>query len=476
MKRTTIIATVGPSSDSEKILEKMIKAGVDVFRLNLSHNTQKYHSEVFKKIRGVSKKLNKNIAIMLDLAGPKIRVGNIKEKEILLKPRQHITITTNKVTGTQDIISTTYKNLPRDVEKDDIIFLDDGLISLKVIAKGQKKVQCKVIKGGILKEHKGIHLPKGKISADALTPKDIDDLRFALNLGADVIAVSFVRSASDVAKVKREIKNADADVFVIAKIERPEAVGKLNEILNTADGIMIARGDLGIEMPAEQVPILQKQMIKMANEQGKVVITATQMLESMVNMPRPTRAEASDVANAVFDGTDAVMLSAETAIGKFPVDSVRTMSRILIEAEKESLKQDIILERNEKLTKIGGFSGAVAKAACRMSRELNAHAIITFSQSGTTALLASKHRPSCLLIGATLHKKIARRMNLYWGVIPLVFEKVINTESLVDNVEDMLLHTGLAKKKDLIVITSGVPVGVSGTTNLLKIHRIGEKD
>ena len=490
MKRTKIVATVGPASDSREMLEKMMHAGVDVFRLNFSHGTQQYHEEVLKKIRAISQKLKKNIAIMQDLCGPKIRIGQIQGGEILLKPRQKITITTREVIGSPEIISTTYKGLPHDAAKGDKILLDDGLIMLRALNSEGDRIICEVIQGGILKEHKGINLPGGKISAGALTRKDIDDLRFGLALGVDAVAISFVRSAEDIAKVRAEIKKAGADVLVIAKIERPEAIKNLKEILAASDGIMVARGDLGVEMPAEQVPVLQKQMIRMANEQGKVVITATQMLESMVNTPRPTRAEANDVANAVFDGTDAVMLSAETAVGKYPVESVEMMSRILKTAEKEMLKLGTrssglgtrgfpIYEprtMNHGLWHIGGFSGVVAEAACRMGMELHTQAIVTFSQSGTTALLASKYRPTCPLIGATLNERIARRMCLYWGVIPVVFKKVLNTESVVDGVEKRLLQKKLAKKKDLVIITSGVPVGVSGTTNLLKIHRMGERD
>lgn len=475
MRRTTIIATIGPASEKPEMIEKLICAGVDVFRMNFSHGDHATHEKVFNTIRKTAKKLGKFVGIMQDLQGPKIRVGTMENGAAPLEPRSLVTIVTRDVPGNSETIPTTYKHLPKDVRKGDRILMDDGNLELQVVESAGDSVRCRVVRGGTLKSKKGINLPGVPVSAPSMTPKDQDDLEFGLDLGVDIVAVSFVRRPEDIVKTKRFIKKAGHNVPVVAKIERPEGVHNIKGILDVTDMIMIARGDMGVEMPPEKVPAIQKMLIQEANSRGKGVVTATQMLESMIGNARPTRAEASDVANAVYDGTGAVMLSGETAVGLYPVEAVEIMSRICEEAERHVLHKHI-MEPSKVFAMTTGFSGAIAYAAARVAHELDAKAIVAFTQSGTTARLVSKFRPECRIIGATLAEHIARRMSICWGVTPLVFKKVHNTETLLRDVDERLLETKLARRGDVVVITSGVPVSASGTTNLMKIHRIGELD
>jgi pyruvate kinase len=475
MKRTTIIATIGPASEKPDMIEKLIHAGVDVFRMNFSHGDHETHRKVFNSIRATAKKLNKYVGIMQDLQGPKIRVGAMENGAVILKPRGEVTIVTHDAVGNSEIIPTTYKHLPKDVRKGDRILMDDGNLELQVLNAGKDSVRCRVVRGGTLKSKKGINLPGVPVSAPALTPKDLDDLEFGLSLGIDICAVSFVRYPEDIAKARAFINKHGRNIPIVAKIERPEGVQNLHGILAQADIIMVARGDMGVEMPPEKVPEIQKLMIRETNEHGKGVIVATQMLESMITNGRPTRAEASDVANAVYDGTGAVMLSGETAVGAYPVEAVQIMSRIVQEAERHIIHKPI-MEPTKFLDAEAGFSGAIAYASARAARELNAKAIVVFTQSGTTARLVSKFRPACPIIGATLSETVARQMSIYWGVTPLLFKKIHNTETLVRDVDERLLKTKLARKCDVVVITSGVPVSTSGSTNLMKIHCIGDCD
>ncbi len=475
MKRTKIIATLGPASNRRETIEELIAAGVDVFRLNFSHGDHAGHEKVFRSIRAAARSLGRYTAIMMDLQGPKIRVGDLKDGAVTLSPRKEIKIVTREIVGTSEMISTTYKHLPKDIRKGDVILLDDGNLELRALGVEKGAVRCVVTRGGVLKPHKGINLPGTPVSAPSLTEKDLADLAFGLKLGVDYVAMSFVRRPEDVEAARELIKRFGADVPIVAKIERPEGVKNLRAILKVTDAIMVARGDLGVELPPEKVPELQKMMISLANSAGKGVITATQMLESMVNNARPTRAEASDVANAVFDGTGAVMLSAETASGKYPVETVRMMNRIVKEAERRVLHCALI-EPDRLLTKSGGFSGAVSFAAVRAARELGARAIVAFTQSGATARIVSKFRPECTVIGATPHENVARRMNLYWGVAPILFRKVTTAESLVLDVEKRILKARLAKRGDIVVIITGMPVGKAGSTDMMKIHRLGEKE
>jgi pyruvate kinase len=475
MKHTTIIATIGPASDKEETIEKLVRAGVNVFRMNFSHGDHAGHRKVFKSIRRVSDKLNRHIGILQDLQGPKIRIGNVAGGAVQIADRSELTISIKDIEGSACEVSTTYKHLPKDVKAGDRILIDDGNLELSVIKTGKDFVRARVVHGGMLKSHKGINLPGVNISAPSLTPKDLEDLKFGLGLGIDMLAISFVRRPEDIVQARKYIKKAGGDVPIVAKIERPEAIKNLKGILDVTDAIMIARGDLGVEMPPEKVPELQKMMIEHANAHGKGVITATQMLESMISNPRPTRAEASDVANAVYDGTGAVMLSGETAAGQYPVEAVEMMSRIVSESEHRVVHK-LMFEPTKFLVTASGYSGAIAFAAARSARELGAKAIVAFTQTGTTAQLISKFRPECHIVGATMDERIARRMSMYWGVIPLVFDKIHNMETLVEDVDERMLATKLARRGDIVVITSGVPVGKSGSTNLMKIHRIGELD
>ncbi|HOO56423.1 MAG TPA: pyruvate kinase [bacterium] len=475
MKRTTIIATIGPASEKADTIDKLIRAGVDVFRLNFSHGDHEKHEAMYNRIRRVASKRGRHIGIMMDLQGPKIRVGRMEGDAVRLVARREVTVVTRDVLGDETTIPTTYKHLPKDVKKGDRLLLDDGNLELKVLGSDGDRVGCRVVRGGILKSRKGINLPGVPVSAPSLTRKDIADLKFGLELGVDIVAISFVREPGDIETTRKYIRAAGSDVPIVAKIERPEAVRNMREIIDAADVIMVARGDLGVEMRPERVPEIQKQLIEMAYSRGKSVITATQMLESMITNGRPTRAEASDVANAVYDGTGAVMLSGETAVGQYPVEAVRMMSRIVTEAERRVLHHAMV-EPSKYLVTTEGFSGAIAYTAARAAREINAKAIVAFTRSGVTARLVSKFRPACPIVGATLNSSVARRIALNWGVIPMVFKKIEKLENLVSVVDEKLLESKLVKKGDTVVISCGVPLNRKGSTNMLKIHRVGELD
>ena len=474
MKRAKIIATLGPASDSPEIIEKLIQTGVDVVRLNFSHGTHEEHARTIQIVRDLSKKLNRPIGILQDLQGPKIRVGEIKDDQVMLQDGQEITITTEPLIGTKEIISTTYKHLPKDVSAGDRILLDDGLLELRVKKTADEKVFCDVIHGGPLGSHKGINLPGVKLSTPSLTEKDKIDLKFGIEQKVDFVALSFVRSPLDVAGLKKLIEEEGADIPVVAKLEKPEAIENLDDILSVTDGAMVARGDLGVEMNPEKVPIIQKEIIRKCIDKSIPVITATQMLESMRFQPRPTRAEASDVANAIFDGTDAVMLSAETAAGEYPIESVQMMRKIIEEAEQHSLEDG----RNVRPTSSHAqktFPDSISEAACDAARELKARAIVAFTQSGFTARLISKYRPLTQIVAFTLSEKVRRRLLLNWGVTTRKIQMINSLDEMIQRVEKALLSDGLVKRGDSIVIVSGAPLGVKGTTNMMTLHRVGRK-
>ncbi|MBI2413749.1 MAG: pyruvate kinase [Deltaproteobacteria bacterium] len=470
-RKTKIIATIGPASYSEDAIEGLIRAGANVLRLNLSHGELDVHGDVVERIRAVSKKLNAPIGILMDLQGPKIRVGDLVNGSIELTPGQRISISA----GSKDpaVITTTYKDLRSDVKPGDKILFDDGLIEARVTGVAGSVVECEVVYGGLLKAHKGINLPGVNVSAPSLSEKDLGDIAFGIEAGVDYIALSFVRKASDVADLKDRLKANGADIPVIAKIEKAEALSNLDSILDEADGIMIARGDLGVELAAEEVPVLQKELISRANEAGKLVITATQMLESMITNPRPTRAEASDVANAVFDGTDALMLSGETAVGKYPVKAVEMMVKIAVQAEEAALAQKHLLRRKAVA---GSFAQAVAFAAHAASNEVNPKAVVIFTQTGDTARLLSKLRPSTPIIAFTPLEKTWRRLSLVWGVEPYAIEFGSHTDEMICRGEAALLDNGIASLGDTIVIVSGTKVGMRGATNMMKIDWIGSEE
>lgn len=455
------------------MLKKMIDAGMNVARLNLSHGNYKDHGEVINRIRSLSKEMNKPVAILLDLQGPKIRTGKLQNgKPVMLKRNGSISITTKKVLGTRNLVSTTYAKLVEDVKKDETLLLDDGLIKLKVVSKTKDTVACKVINGGVLRENTGINLPGRKVSAPYLTQKDKNDLEFGIESGVDYFALSFVRSADDLNLLKSIFKKKRSDIPVIAKIEKREAVDNFDQILEIADGIMVARGDLGAELRLEQVPTVQKLIIDKAVRANKPVITATQMLETMRDNPVPTRAEVSDVANAIFDGTDAIMLSGETATGKYPVEAVKMMARIAAEAESSPfMKYNIAHDRScEEL-----IAHAAAQSAVNVLHEVDAKAIISFSVSGKTSKLISKQRPCKPVYAFTPCMKAYNRMAMLWGIIPVYIPKIDDTKHLIATSENLLVEKKLIRQNDVVVIVIGLAFK-TGSTNLVKIHRVGRDD
>ncbi len=468
--KTKIIATIGPASNTKIMLRKLAKAGMNVARLNFSHGTYTEHGRVIDRIRSIAKEIRQPIGILLDLQGPKIRTGMLKDrKPVTLKRGRTFLITSKDVPGgTADIVSTTYTSLAEDVKKGDKILLDDGLIELKVVTATKDTVTCKIVHGGILKENKGINLPGVNVSAPSLTEKDRMDLEFGIKSEVDYVALSFVRKPEDIRNIKSIMKKLGADIPVIAKIEKPEAVESLDDILAITDGVMIARGDLGVEMRPEQVPNIQKQILAKAIKANKPVITATQMLETMSFNPVPTRAEASDVANAIFDGTDAVMLSGETASGKYPVKAVQMMSRIASEAEvSQFMTYNIHHERdnNDLVTH------AVARSAVNIRNELNANAIMVFSVSGKTAKLISKQRSANPVYAFSPSMKVFNRFSLVWGVTPLIVPKIKNAAKIIDAGEKILKKKRLIRKNDIIIIVTGLALK-SGSTNIIKIHEV----
>ncbi len=471
--KTKIIATIGPSSNSRPVLKKMISAGMNVARLNFSHGSYEDHVEAIKCIRSLSREMNKPVAILADLQGPKIRTGKLKNAApVILKKNQPINITTNRIIGTAETVSTTYSRFCNDVKKGNKILIDDGLMELKVLSKNKNTVKCKVITGGVLKENKGINLPGVKVTAPSLTAKDKRDVNFGIKTGVDYFALSFVRCADDISSLKAILNRQGADIPVIAKIEKPEAVDDLDKILEIADAIMVARGDLGVELSPEKVPTIQKNIISQAIQKNRIVITATQMLETMTNNPVPTRAEASDVANAIFDGTDAIMLSGETASGKYPIKAVQMMTKIAKEAEKSSFMKYNIEHKKDPEDII---THAVAQSSVNILHEIGAKAIAAFSVSGKTSKLISKQRPFNPVYAFTPLLKVYNRMGLIWGVTPVLIPKINNITRLIEAGERMLIDKKFLKEDDLMIFITGLALK-TGSTNLIKIHRVGHED
>jgi pyruvate kinase len=468
-RHSKIVCTIGPASRDPRILKRLLAAGMDVARLNFSHGSHAEHLNCMQTLRATANKMGKTIAILADLQGPKIRTGPLASGlRVLLRAGQKFTITTAKILGDSTRVNTTFLPLPREVHRGDRILLSDGLVELRVENVSGRNVNCHVVNGGALGEHKGINLPGVQLRVPALTPKDKADLRFALAHGADYIAVSFVRRPEDVLLAKSLIHRARKDTPVIAKLEKPEAIENLEGILRVSDGVMVARGDLGVEMSPERVPVVQKNIIARAREFRRPVITATQMLESMTENPRPTRAEASDVANAIFDGSDAVMLSAETATGKYPVEAVSMMARIIEEAET-SIKEFSRPATQEKLK----VAETVAELVCHASRELHMKWIVVFTHSGFTARLISRYRPLVPIAAFSPEAETRRRLALVWGVAPLGIPNLRKVDQLAEISEKRLLQEKLVRKGDVIAIVAGTPMGVRGTTNFMKFHVIG---
>lgn len=470
MRKTKIVATVGPASRDPKVLERLVEAGVNVFRLNFSHGTHEEHLAVMQAAREIGKRTGKAIALLQDLSGPKIRTGKVRGNGIELADGARIVITTDEtIEGTPERISTTYDPLPRDVVAGDRILLDDGNLELKVVAAQGEEVTCEVVHGGLLKSNKGMNLPEAKLSAPALTEKDRRDLDFGVKNGVDYVALSFVRQAADVEECKALIAAMGADTPVIAKIEKREAINDLPQILDATDGVMVARGDLGVELSTEEVPTLQKRIIEMANGAGKVVITATQMLESMIENPRPTRAEASDVANAIVDGTDAVMLSAETASGRYPVESVETMARIARYTEEH-------YGQRAPSRMMGGTSSMIARSLARVAstvaEELDCRGIVAFTESGSTARLLSAFRPKAPIAAITPNHVTFRRLALWCGVYPVQSEFVSTTYEMMMKGEALLKARGLVETGQTVLMLAGQS-HAKGATNMLRVHTIG---
>ena len=462
MRRTKIVCTIGPATSSEAQLEALIRAGMNVARLNFSHGALEEHAAVIERVRALSSRLNISVAVLQDLQGPKIRTGTLKGGQpVTLMDGATFTITAREVEGSAEVVSTTYKPLPQDVKVGDHILLDDGLLELRVLASNETDVQCTVVHGGVLKEHKGINLPGVAVSAPALTEKDCADLKFGLQ--------HIIETKAYMRTLQEELGLDDRQtVPLIAKLEKPEAVEHLDEILKVTDGVMVARGDLGVEMPLEKVPLIQKRIISKCNDMGLPVITATQMLESMITNPRPTRAEASDVANSILDGTDAVMLSAETSVGAYPIDSVKTMARIAVETEAgdRTMRQP----NCKNLTQ----SHAVSHAARALSEEASVQAIVVFTRSGTSAELISKDRPRPPIIAFTPSTRVYHRLALWWGVLPRQLEMRGTTEDLIAVVDQRLQDESLMPKNAHVVIMGGLPIASRARTNFVRLHRVGD--
>src|SRR5881296_2037214 len=474
MRRTKIVCTIGPASSDTAELDRLVAAGLDVARVNFSHGTHDEHAEVIRRIREGEARWGRPVAILQDLQGPKIRLGTFGPGgggRVDLEPGRPFTLCVRPVVGTVERASITHPEYLRDLRAGDEVWMDDGMIQLKVEATSADEVRCRVVVGGRISDHKGLSLPHVTLPVSCLTPKDREDLRFGLRHGVDYIAVSFVRSADDIDEVREFLKGEAADLPIVAKLERHEIVANLPGILSKVDAVMVARGDLGVDVPLEDVPHIQKEIIRQARGAKVPVIVATQMLESMVTHLRPTRAEVSDVSTAIFDGADALMLSAETATGRYPSEAVEVMARVAVRAERAVLA----VEAPRRPLHDVGFPEALSDAASQAAHALGAHAIVAFTQSGSSARLISRARPRVPIIALTPFVEVQRRLALSWGVDSRLIRKVQTTDEMIEEVEATLLRDGSVTPGDVLVIISGSPMWVAGTTNLLKLHRVGER-
>ncbi|QCX34478.1 pyruvate kinase [Caloramator sp. E03] len=473
MRRTKIICTIGPASESENMIRKLIENGMNAARLNFSHGSYEEHGKRIELIKKLRKELNKPIAIILDNKGPELRTGNFKVDSVELVEGQKYILTTRQVLGDENICSVSYDKLHEDLKVGDRVLINDGLVGLEVEKIEGQDIHCKVLNTGVISSHKNMNVPGVKINLPALTEKDIEDIKFGIKQGVDIIAASFIRKAADVIAIRKVLENNGGEgILIVSKIENQEGVDNIDDIIKFSDAIMVARGDLGVAIPTEDVPVVQKMIIEKCNIAGKPVITATQMLDSMIRNPRPTRAEASDVANAIFDGTDAIMLSGETANGKYPIEAVSTMARIAEKAES-ALNYDSMLRKRRKYH-AQSVPDAISLATVTTAMELNASAIITATQSGYTARMVSKYRPQCKVIAATPFENVARKLAIVWGVYPIITEKMESADDVMDKSVNEALDQGYVKKGDLVVLAAGVPVGFAGTTNLMKVHVVGD--
>jgi pyruvate kinase len=469
MRRAKIVCTIGPAVSSPEKIEQLIDAGMNMARLNLSHGSTSDHEQSFNAIRAAAKRKDKPIAILVDLQGPKIRLGKFQAGPYLLNVGDKFTITTEEIVGDKAKASTTYKNLPQDCKAGDQVLINDGKVVLEVVNKSQTNIETKVLISGEISNNKGINLPGVAVSAPALTEKDAQDLKWALKMGADFIALSFVRSAKDIDGVQKIMNESSVKIPIIAKIEKPQAIKNIAEIVDAFDGVMVARGDLGVELPIEDVPMLQKQCVTLARENAKPVIVATQMLESMINSSTPTRAEATDCANAVLDGADALMLSGETSVGDFPVEAVKVMAKIIERTEQVALNQIPPLQHNPS-TK----GGAITKAATEVGAQVDAKYLIAFTQSGDSARRMSRLRSAIPILAMTPEQSTLNRLAITWGVEPMLSPMVQHTDEMVMQVDNLLINSNRVKRGELVLIIAGSPPGIPGSTNAMRVHKVGD--
>ena len=470
MRKTKIICTLGPSTDQEGVLRELVANGMNVARFNFSHGSHEEHLGRFEKLKAIREELGKPVAALLDTKGPEIRLKDFKNGTEMLEAGQTFTLTTREVEGTKEICSITYKDLPQDVQPGGTIMLDDGLIKLQIVTVNDTDIVCKVLNSGKIKNKKGVNVPGVHLSMPYMSQRDRDDIIFGAQQGFDFIAASFVRTAQDVYDIRNLLNEYDSDIRIIAKIENREGVNNIDSILAAADAVMVARGDLGVEIDFTELPGIQKNIIERSFSFGKPIVTATQMLDSMIVNPRPTRAEISDVANAIYDGTSAIMLSGETAAGAYPVEALKTMSAIAERTEQENHARFVPLTENTGKISV---SDATAHAACLTAKDVNAAAIVTVSESGNTARLLSKYRPEQPIIACVMKEQVQRQLALSWGITPLMMPLAHSTDELIEMSTSLAKENGYLHNGELAVVTAGVPVGVSGTTNMIKIHMVG---
>ena len=472
MRKTKIICTIGPASESESVLTQMCKAGMNVARLNFSHGSHKEQLVKYNRVLKVRKELGLPVATLLDTKGPEIRLRDFEGGKVELVSGQQFILTTEEIMGTAQKATISYKNLKNDIKVGTTILIDDGLIEMTVEEIRGEEIVCRVINGGFVSNHKGVNVPGAILSMPYISEVDLADIVFGVEHGFDFIAASFVRTREDIQEVRKIVEDRGSKIKIIAKIENMQGIQNLEETINVADGIMVARGDMGVEIPLEEVPILQKKMIKMAVAQGKHVITATQMLESMIKNPRPTRAEATDIANAIYDGTTAIMLSGESAAGLYPVEAVKTMSRIAERAEQDIDYRGRMQKVKEDRQETPDITTAISYATCSVASDLNAAAIITVTMSGFTANMIARYKPGCQIIGCTLDEKVYRQLNLLWGVKPVMIQKERTTDALFEEAVFKAKQAGLVKTGDTVVITAGVPLGVVGKTDMIHVVEV----
>lgn len=469
MRKTKIVCTLGPSTDNEDILKQMMLAGMDVARCNFSHGTYDNHRQRMEMIRKLRKETGKPVAILLDTRGPEVRVKKFKDGKVTLEENQLFTLTSDEVEGSADKVSVTYNRLYEDLEIGMRVLIDDGLIEMKVEQIDQKNIVCRVINGGTVSDHKGVNVPDVDLSMPYISEKDREDILFGISQDVDFIAASFVQKKEDILQLRRLLeKNGGSDIKIISKIENKQGVTNIDDIIAVSDGIMVARGDMGVEIPYEDVPVIQKKIIRKVYQTGKQVITATQMLESMIRNPRPTRAETTDIANAVYDGTSAIMLSGETAAGAYPVEAVRTMVRIAERTEQDMDYRKRFYQSGKEADK--DVTNAICHATCTTALDLNAKAIVTVTKSGRSARMLAKYRPESDIISCTTTEKVCRQLSLAWGVTPIRIKEEKEIFSLFDKAIQASVKMHLLSTGDLTVITSGVPIGMSGTTNMIKVQ------